>query len=182
MPEITSDNTNAPTILAEDSDDQFREWINKFKTKFTIYRVNDSYKITVEMNGENDLRLCFHIRVKNEKNPNVIDNKLLVNLKKLRAEKTYSDFKFIVERKEFPGHKSLLSIRSDVFVANLKIRIDVVVVDFNSHYIVDKRLLTDLQILMNDKQYSDFKFIVGDKVFPVHKSSLYSFECIRGYV
>jgi hypothetical protein len=118
MPEITSDNTNAPTILAEDSDDQFREWINKFKTKFTIYRVNDSYKITVEMNGENDLRLCFHIRVKNEKNPNVIDKKLLVNLKKLRAEKTYSDF----------------------------------------------------------------KFIVGDKVFPVHKSSLYSFECIRGYV
>jgi hypothetical protein len=84
------------------------------------------------MNGENDLRLCFHIRVKNEKNPNVIDNKLLVNLKKLRAEKTYSDFKFIVERKEFPGHKSLLSIRSDVFVANLKIRIDVVVVDFNT--------------------------------------------------
>jgi hypothetical protein len=63
------------------------------------------------MNGENDLRLCCNIRVKNEKNPNFIDKELLVNLKKLRAEETYSNFKFIVEGKEFAVHKSLLSIR-----------------------------------------------------------------------
>ncbi len=58
--------------LAENSDHEFEERINKFKTKFTKYRVNDSYKKTVE----NDLRLCCHIRVKNEKNRNFVDKQL----------------------------------------------------------------------------------------------------------